>query len=156
MYSSKSYSLPAEHFEEAGDFWATVSATRRGEPHPDHPEFVHLEPADGDMTLELQRLDDGPPSVHLDLCVHDIPAWTERAVACGATLVAQPGHAILTTPGGVPFCTDGGQFAGAGIDSIVCGPGELDQAHQPNESLPREAFEIGPERILEVVRRLCG
>ena len=67
-------------------------------------------------------------------------------------------HAVLGAqePGGVPFCTDGGQFARAGIDSIVCGPGELDQAHQPNESLPRDAFEIGPVRILEVVRRLCG
>jgi len=59
-------------------------------------------------------------------------------------------------PGGVPFCTDGGQFAAAGIDSLICGPGELDQAHQPNESLSRAAFERGPELILDVIRRVCG
>jgi len=58
-------------------------------------------------------------------------------------------------PGGVPFCTDGGQFAAAGIDSLICGPGDLDQAHQPNESLSRAAFERGPDVICDVVRRLC-
>lgn len=96
--------LPATHFEVAGDFWARVSATRRGEVHPDHPEFTHLIPAGGHMTLELQMIESGPASVHLDLLVSDIPAWTERALACGAHLVAHPGHAVLNTPGGVPFC----------------------------------------------------
>ena len=96
--------LPADRFEAGGAFWAEVSATRFGEIHPEHPEFTHLVPAEGDMTLELQRLDDGEPSVHLDLCVADIPAWTERAVTTGARLVANPGHSVLATPGGVPFC----------------------------------------------------
>jgi acetylornithine deacetylase len=57
--------------------------------------------------------------------------------------------------GGAPFCTDGGQLAAAGIHSLICGPGDLDQAHQPNESLSREAFEQGPDLILDVVRRVC-
>ncbi len=96
--------LPADRFDETGSFWAEVSATRRGEVHPEHPEFTHLVPSDGDMTLELQRLDGGPPSVHLDLCVADIGAWTDRAVSFRAQLVAHPGHAVLMTPGGVPFC----------------------------------------------------
>ena len=32
--------LPIEHSEVAGDFWTKVSASRRGDVHPDHPEFV--------------------------------------------------------------------------------------------------------------------
>ena len=58
--------------------------------------------------------------------------------------------------GGAPYCTDGGRFARAGIDSLICGPGDLDQAHQPNESMGVAAFDRGPELILSVVARLCG
>ena len=58
--------------------------------------------------------------------------------------------------GGAPFCTDGGQLARAGIDSIICGPGDLVQAHQPDESLSRSAFEQGAAQIEAVVERLCG
>jgi len=58
--------------------------------------------------------------------------------------------------GGIPFTTDGCQFAQAGIASIVCGPGDLDQAHQPNEYIRREAFEQGTDVILSVVHCLCG
>ncbi len=58
--------------------------------------------------------------------------------------------------GGAPYATDGGRFAEVGIDVLVCGPGELDQAHQPDESLRKSAFERGPELIGAVVRRLCG
>lgn len=58
--------------------------------------------------------------------------------------------------GGAPFATDGGQFARSGIISLICGPGDLDQAHQPNESIRREAFENGSRVVLDVVHRLCG
>ena len=131
--------IPAEHFEAAGDFWATVSATRCGDVHPDHPEFVHLVPVDGDMTLELQRIDVGPPSVHLDLVVNDIPAWTERAVSRGATLVAQPGHAVLATPGGVPFC-----IVPAGSESVRPGTIDPDSPHAVDQiclDVPHDAFD---------------
>ena len=60
------------------------------------------------------------------------------------------------TCSGAPYCTDGGQFKEAGIDSLICGPGDLDQAHQPNESIGREAFESGAEIALRVLERLCG
>ncbi len=58
--------------------------------------------------------------------------------------------------GGAPYCTDGGHLAGAGIDCLISGPGDLDQAHQPDESLDRAAFEAGPDRILRVVERVVG
>ena len=60
------------------------------------------------------------------------------------------------TCSGAPYCTDGGQFKQAGIDSLICGPGDLDQAHQPDESIGREAFESGAEIVLRVLERLCG
>lgn len=33
----------------------------------------------------------------------------------------------------VPFATEAGLFQGAGIPAVVCGPGSVRQAHQPNE-----------------------
>ena len=56
---------------------------------------------------------------------------------------------------GAPFATDGCRLADAGIVSLICGPGDLKQAHQPNESIAREAFENGTEVVLAVVDKLC-
>jgi acetylornithine deacetylase len=39
-----------------------------------------------------------------------------------------------TSPAGtVPFATDGGHFQAAGWSTVVCGPGDIAQAHQPDE-----------------------
>ncbi len=61
-----------------------------------------------------------------------------------------------STVSGAPFCTDGGWFADAGIHSLICGPGAYEQAHQPNESIPRAALDSGPAMILKVIERLCS
>ena len=58
--------------------------------------------------------------------------------------------------GGVLFGTDGGFFAHSDIDSLICGPGDLDQAHQPNEYIRRDALERTTPIILQVINRLCG
>lgn len=96
--------VPADRFVEAGGFWVQMTGTTRGKVHPDYDEFVHLNPTSGDMHLELQRIVAGPASAHLDLVVDDIPGWKERAVDAGARVIAEPGHVVLQTPGGVPFC----------------------------------------------------
>jgi acetylornithine deacetylase len=69
-------------------------------------------------------------------------------------------QALLRTTGartvsGAPFCTDGGWFALAGINSLICGPGDYAEAHQPNESIGRRAFDRGPALMLEVIGQLC-
>ena len=43
----------------------------------------------------------------------------------------------------------------SGITSLICGPGDLEQAHQPNEHVRRDAFERGPAMIAKVIERLC-
>ena len=43
----------------------------------------------------------------------------------------------------------------AGITSLICGPGDLEQAHQPNEHIRRDAFERGAAMIHKVIERLC-
>jgi len=57
---------------------------------------------------------------------------------------------------GAPFATDGGQFERIGIQSWICGPGALEQAHQPDESLPVASLDAGLELVESLVERRCG
>ena len=56
---------------------------------------------------------------------------------------------------GVLFGTDGGWFERSAIASLICGPGDLEQAHQPNEFIRRDAFEKTTSTILKVIDRMC-
>jgi acetylornithine deacetylase len=56
---------------------------------------------------------------------------------------------------GAPFATDGGQFAALGIQSYICGPGALAEAHQPNESLTIANFLSGQQRLERIIQRWC-
>jgi len=52
----------------------------------------------------------------------------------------------------VPFATEGGQFQLAEVPTIVCGPGSIDQAHQPDEYIDIAQIEAG----LAFMRRLAA
>jgi len=38
---------------------------------------------------------------------------------------------------GVPYGAEAGQFAAAGVPTVICGPGNIEQAHQPNEFIAK-------------------
>ena len=58
--------------------------------------------------------------------------------------------------GGALYGTDGGWFTSSGIVSLICGPGDLDQAHQPNEYIRREPFERCTAMVHQVIERMCN
>ncbi|MEB2283773.1 MAG: hypothetical protein B6D46_16005 [Polyangiaceae bacterium UTPRO1] len=95
------------------------------------------------------RVDVGAPTVVAGM-------RSPRGTGLAAALAAVLGDRITADAGGAPFATDGGELARAGIAGLVCGPGELEQAHQPNESIARAAFEEGVDVIRRVVERLCA
>jgi acetylornithine deacetylase len=51
-----------------------------------------------------------------------------------------------------PFSSEAGLFQQAGIPAVVCGPGSVRQAHQPDEFLQRTALDA----CLTMLRRLAG
>lgn len=55
----------------------------------------------------------------------------------------------------VPFATEGGRFQGAGIPTVVCGPGSIDQAHQPDEYITFEDLAAG-EAFLRRLAAHCA
>lgn len=56
----------------------------------------------------------------------------------------------------VAFGTEGGIFQGAGLPTIVCGPGSIDQAHQPNEFITRDQLVRGAEFMQRLAEACAG
>jgi acetylornithine deacetylase len=54
--------------------------------------------------------------------------------------------------GAVAFGTEAPYLQALGIETIILGPGDVDQAHQPNEFLGLERV----QPMVEVLRRLVG
>jgi acetylornithine deacetylase len=55
----------------------------------------------------------------------------------------------------VPFATEAGRFQTAGIPTIVCGPGSIDQAHQPDEYITLDELAAG-EAFLRRLAAHCA
>ncbi|WP_430911781.1 acetylornithine deacetylase [Methylobacterium sp. sgz302541] len=51
----------------------------------------------------------------------------------------------------VPYGTEAGRFQAAGISTVVCGPGSIDQAHQPDEYITLDALERGGAFLRQVL-----
>lgn len=53
--------------------------------------------------------------------------------------------------GEVAFATEGGNFKGFGLPAIVCGPGSINQAHQPNEFVEIDQLKLCEEMIASIL-----
>jgi acetylornithine deacetylase len=60
-----------------------------------------------------------------------------------------------TGTGSASFGTDGGWLSRLGLDCVVWGPGSIDVAHKPNESLPIAEFVRAGELLTRIVHRAC-
>lgn len=54
----------------------------------------------------------------------------------------------------VSYGTEAGQFQERGYSAVICGPGNIEQAHQPNEFISIEQFEAGQKFVGKVVQML--
>jgi acetylornithine deacetylase len=55
----------------------------------------------------------------------------------------------------VAYGTEGGQFQAAGWSTVVCGPGDIAQAHQPDEFLSISQLEAGEQFIRRMLAELA-
>lgn len=109
-------------------------------------EFRHLPGQDAVSILaELQRLSEhiraDMPGITVDTrIVAGVPGLQAGA---NIEIVAELRQLIQSpepTFDAVPFVTEGGLFQDAGIPAVICGPGLLEQAHQPNECVSVQAM----------------
>ena len=103
--------LPEPGFDEAVDYWRSVTATVVSPRRGDREEFATLLPADGSAWVKVQRVGGGG-GVHVDLDVQE-PLETARdeALGHGAQVLAEVpdddgvlGVVVCRSPGGFVFC----------------------------------------------------
>ncbi len=78
-----------------------------------------------------------------------VPPLAPETEGAAETLIRQLTGANRTTT--VSFATEGGIFQEAGFSTVVCGPGAIDQAHQPNEFIEISQLEAG-ENLMRRLR----
>ena len=74
-------------------------------------------------------------------------AESQSDAATLAMALAEANHTIA-----VPYATEAGQFQAIGLPAVICGPGSIDQAHQPDEYIDIAQLEEG----VAFLRRLAG
>lgn len=92
------------------------------------------------LTLDVRPLFSGLPPF-------ETPSDSEIVQAC-QTLT---GHAA----GAVAFGTEAPFLSQLGMDTLVMGPGFIDQAHQPDEYLPLDHIPPGVEILSGLIERFC-
>ena len=84
----------------------------------------------------------------------DVPPLRPEADGAAETLVRR-----LTGDNGtsvVSYGTEAGQFQDDGYSAVVCGPGDIAQAHQPDEYLDVAQFEAGRVFMQRLIKDLQG
>lgn len=96
---------PADRFGASTDFWLAATGSTLSPTRGERGQFATIVPPDGDANLCVQRLDDGPPGIHVDLHVADVPTMVDRALALGAARRDEYHDvAVMASPAGLVWC----------------------------------------------------
>ena len=105
----------------------------------------------------VARIEAGMQAIHPDTRVEintrfDVPPLKPEADGAAEALVRSitgdnAGHVVS-------YGTEAGQFQAAGYSAVVCGPGDIAQAHQPNEYITVAQFDAGHLFMRDLVARL--
>jgi len=117
---------PQDIFEEFRDFARGVEAEMRA-----------VAPG---CRIEIEQITNAPflaPSVH------------NPAADLAKSLTGQ------NSTGVVAYAAEAGQFQEAGFSTVLCGPGSIDQAHQPNEFISLDQVREGTQFLQKLIERLA-
>jgi acetylornithine deacetylase ArgE len=77
----------------------------------------------------------------------DVPEDSEVVKLLGKILKKQPI--------GAPYYTEAVNYTKAGIPTVICGPGNIDQAHTPDEYITIKQLDLGLKTYKESIRQVC-
>lgn len=102
----------------------------------------------------LPRLRRGgaPASMETRLLV-DVPGLAPEPGSAAETLALR--LAGRNRPICVSYCTEAGHFQRAGIPTVICGPGSIDQAHKPDEFITLDQLAAG-DRFVDRLIAWCA
>lgn len=119
-----------------GDSVAAIRAEYDAEAQAILAEMQAIAP---DCEIITEMLADGPPLM---------PEANNPA--------AELAHALTGANGrrSVSYAAEAGQFQQAGFSTVICGPGSIDQAHQPNEFITLSQVAEGTRFMRNLIRHL--
>lgn len=95
------------------------------------------------------------PETGIDISpVFDVPGLRPEENGAAETLVRR-----LTGDNGsgvVSYGTEGGQFQAAGFSTVICGPGSIEQAHQPDEFIDIAQLEAGAQFMQRLIAEMSS
>ena len=120
---------------EKSTAWVTI----RTMPEIDGEDLIQVAKAKAEeLGLEFKRYSGGAP------------LWIDRDAGC----IQAIGDLTQSDPKTVCYATDGGEF-GELSQRVVCGPGNIAQAHTTDEYLELDQLEKGIDLFTRAIRRWC-
>ncbi|MBV2123265.1 MAG: acetylornithine deacetylase [Candidatus Thiodiazotropha sp. (ex Ctena orbiculata)] len=120
-----------------------------------------LRPLPG-MDLQLLRAE---LSERIESCLSDSGLeWHYKPLFDGIPAVETPAEATIvkaverftdSQAGAVAFGTEAPYLNSMGMETVICGPGSIDQAHQPDEYIPLEHIQPAINLIQSLIRKFC-
>lgn len=105
-----------------------------------------------EVEAEMQSVS---PHTRIDLTPRfDVPALVPEEDGAAETLVRQITGDNASHK--VSYGTEAGHFQNAGYSAVICGPGSIEQAHQPNEFIEISQFEAGRGFMEKLLDRLAA
>jgi acetylornithine deacetylase len=108
---------------------------------------------------EVARIEAEMQTIHPDTRIEvskkfNVPGLVPEQEGAAETLV----RAITGDNGShvVSYGTEAGQFQEAGYSAVICGPGDIAQAHQPNEFITVAQFNAGHDFMQKLLGRLAA
>jgi acetylornithine deacetylase len=96
-------------------------------------------------------------AVHPDTRIDVTPKFTVPGVQPEKNGAAESLVRQITGDNGshmVSYGTEAGQFQNRGYSAVICGPGDIAQAHQPDEYITVDQFEAGHDFMRRLLDRL--
>lgn len=103
-----------------------------------------------ELEPEMQRVHPGT-GIHFDIR-SQVPGFCAREDEPAVMLAKQLTGQNSTEC--VAYGAEAGQFQAAGLSVAICGPGSIDQAHQPNEYISVDQFEQGTAFMRRLIQHL--
>jgi acetylornithine deacetylase len=104
-----------------------------------------------DARLQAVAADTGT-TIRRDTLFGGVPAFEEPA---NSALVQAAERLTGHSAASVAFATEAPFIQSLGMETIIMGPGHIDQAHQPNEYIPVDQIQPAIEALKGLIRQFC-
>ena len=116
---------------------------------------AHRDPAVSRKWIQdiIDRLGKRDPRFKAEILSHR--AGEPLDVPLDSVIVKTLKDLLGTEPVGAPYYTEAVDYTRAGIPTVICGPGSIDQAHTADEYITLEQLDAGVMAFKETIKRVC-